>query len=505
MAEELQVVARRNPTHAPTLREIAAVFFRHKRLLQVSFLVALGAGIIYAIASPSYQAEMKILLRRGRIDPAITPASGSAALQRDEVSEEDMNSEVELLHDQDLIRNVVVDSGLASRASWVSRLRGDDEDRRIERAVRQLSGKLQVQLIRKSRLITISCASSDPRLSAAVLRNLADAYLAKHAEMLRPSGQQTFFESQMKESRRALQQAQAQLIEFTRRNGVVAADVERDLTLQKLSEAQAADLALQVSVAGASERLRSLTAKLQDLPERRVVQIKNTDNAQLQEKLKSKLLELQLRRTELMTKFQPSYRLVQEIDLQITQAKSAIEAEDLKPLRDETTEQDPDYEWAHSEKLKNQVELQALEQKQGVARTQVIGYRISAQKFGENAIAQHDLERKLKAAEEKYLLYASKHEEARVSDALDENGILNVAIAQPPRAPALPLWSVWTATCLSFVGAGVFSTGLVFVADYFDPTFRTPAEVLEFLGTPVLGSLPPRTPVRSIAGGKHER
>ena len=77
MPEELQVVARRNQTRAPTLRDLAAVFFRHKRLLRVSFLVALAAGIIYATASPSYQAEMKVLLRRGRIDPAITPSSGS--------------------------------------------------------------------------------------------------------------------------------------------------------------------------------------------------------------------------------------------------------------------------------------------------------------------------------------------------------------------------------------------------------------------------------------------
>ncbi len=87
MPEELQVVARRNQTHAPTLRDLAAVFFRHKRLLRVSFLVALTAGIIYAMASPSYRSEMKVLLRRGRIDPAITPSSGSAALQRDEISE----------------------------------------------------------------------------------------------------------------------------------------------------------------------------------------------------------------------------------------------------------------------------------------------------------------------------------------------------------------------------------------------------------------------------------
>jgi capsular polysaccharide biosynthesis protein len=40
------------------------------------------------------------------------------------------------------------------------------------------------------------------------------------------------------------------------------------------------------------------------------------------------------------------------------------------------------------------------------------------------------------------------------------------------------------------VGATGFSTAIVFAADYFDPSFRTPDEVADFLGSPVLVSLP---------------
>ena len=210
--------------------------------------------------------------------------------------------------------------------------------------------------------------------------------------------------------------------------------------MQKLSEAQSADLGLQASIAEAAERVRSLDSKLRDLPPQRVTQVRNADNPQLQEKLKSKLLELELRRTELLTKFQPSYRLVQELDQQITQAKSAIAAEDLKPLRDELTEQNPDYEWASAERIKAQVEKQALEERHSVARVQVARYQLAAEKLGENAVTQDDLERNLKAAEDKYLLYANKREEARIGDALDDDGILNVAIAERPRVPALPVW-----------------------------------------------------------------
>ena len=243
-------------------------------------------------------------------------------------------------------------------------------------------------------------------------------------------------------------------------------------------------------MAEAGARVRLLDANLLMLPQRRVVAIRNADNPQLEEKLKSKLLELQLQRTALMTKFQPSYRLVQEVDQQIAQAKASIDAEESKPLRDETTQDDPEFDWAHSEHLKNEIELQTLAQKRMAVREQVLAYQQDAEKLAENAIAQQDLEQQVKAAEDKYLLYSNKREEARIGDALDRNGVLNVAIAQPPRAPALPTWTFLAATCCAFIGAGVFSTGVVFATDYLDPSFRTADEVVRFLGSPVLVSLP---------------
>jgi uncharacterized protein involved in exopolysaccharide biosynthesis len=96
----------------------------------------------------------------------------------------------------------------------------------------------------------------------------------------------------------------------------------------------------------------------------------------------------------------------------------------------------------------------------------------------------------MKTAEESYLLYARKSEEARITDALDERGIVNVAIAEPPVAPVLPKHSPWV---VLFVGAlaGVFAgVGMAFAVDSLDPAFRTPEEVVEYLRAPVLASLP---------------
>ena len=501
MAEQLQGGSRFNAARTPTLRDVAKIVFRHKRLLMTTFLVTFSAGVLYALLAPSYKAEMKILVRRGRIDPALTPTqTASPAFEHDDISEEEMNSEVEMLRDDDILRSVVIASGLAARSSWLSRFRNESREIKIEKAVERLAGTLNVQPVRKSRVITISYSSHEASLSAAVLRELADAYVKKHTEMRRPSGQQTFFESQMKQSRVALDEAQERLMNFSRKRGVVSAELERDLTLQKLSEAESSELGVRASIAEAPERAHILESKLRGLPEKRVVQVRNTDNQQLQEKLKSKLLELELRRTELLTRFQPSYRLVQEVNEQISQAKSAIEAEDLKPLRDETTEQDPEYQWAHSEALKSQVELQSLTKRHGVAQTQIAGYRLAAQRLGESAVIQRDLEQKLKAAEDKYLLYLNKREEARIGDSLDENGILNVAVAEPPHVPELPSWPFWSSTCLAFFGASLFSTSLAFAVDYLDPSLRTPEDVMYVLGTPVLAALPKALPKPRLRG-----
>jgi capsular polysaccharide biosynthesis protein len=73
---------------------------------------------------------------------------------------------------------------------------------------------------------------------------------------------------------------------------------------------------------------------------------------------------------------------------------------------------------------------------------------------------------------------------------MDQGGILNVTVAEEPRAPALPAQSAWFFGVVGVMLGGTLSTGLAFAADYLNPGFRTPDEVIAYLGTPVLASLP---------------
>lgn len=491
MPEELRLVPKPIRTPSPTLRDLLAVIFRQRRLAVITFALALAAIMTYRLVAPSYQSEMKVLLRRGRVDPVVAPTPSQAEFMRQGVTEEEVNSEVELLRDDEILRTVVQRAGLASEdGSWFWGLTRDNPEKRLARAVRRMSRRLTVEPIRKTALININYESSDPEQTARVLRSLADAYLERHHQVHRASGEFSFFDQQVTQSRHTLETAELQLAEFTRDQGVVSAPQERDMALQKLSDADADDRRTRVAQAEISERIRALQAKLNALPERTMTQMRNSDNPELMEKMKARLLELELQRTDLLIEFEPSYRLVKEVEQKIAQTKASIAGENGAPLRDQTSDLEPNHAWAKSELVKAEVEAKALGAHAAAESVLLTHYRDAAQQLGDQSIAQERLVHDLKAAEERYLLYVSKREEARIGDALDQGGILNVAIAEQPVVPELPKLSEVSFGLLGLVLAATASVSLAFVADYLSPAFRTPDEVVAFLRAPVLASLP---------------
>ena len=107
--------------------------------------------------------------------------------------------------------------------------------------------------------------------------------------------------------------------------------------------------------------MNQLENLLSQLPERTTTQVRTADNAELLKAMKSSLLELEFKRTQLLTKFEPSHRLVQEMDKQISEANAAILGEKESPVRDETTDKNSHYEWAKAELERASVQLKGLQ------------------------------------------------------------------------------------------------------------------------------------------------
>jgi len=473
-------------TVSPTPRELAATMFRHPRLVAASFGFVLLATMLFAVFSARYESHFMVLLRRGRYDPVVSSQPASPMdFTRPDITEEELNSEVELLRDEDLLKPVVKMAGLVPADTPDS-----ERPAAIEHAVRKLSRRLDVEALKKSNLIQVSYKDTSPERAARVLSALSTLYVQRHTNLQRPPGEIQFFEQQTADYERRLHQSEAELVHFTRARGVVSAALERDIALQRLGEADAAVRQIDQDRVETERRISSLREQLKSFPSRSVTLKRWADNPEVLEKMKTHLLELQLKRTELLSRFEPSYRLVQEVEKEIAETRAEIAGEALTPVQDETTDKDPNYEWARMEMEKAQVQWDGLRARQSDASIQAVSLRTFAQQRQADSVDQQDLMRTAKAEEDNYLLYLHKREEARIGDALDERRILNVAIVEPPIAPALPVHSALVYFLLAFVLAVAFSIGVGFTTEYFDATIRTPGEAQGLLEVPVLAWLP---------------
>ena len=97
----------------PGRRDLVAALFRQRRVILASFAVAIAVVLLSGMWIPKYTAHMKILVRRQRNDAPVSTYSTEPNQFSDQVSEEDLNTEVELLNSEDLLREVVVKSGMA--------------------------------------------------------------------------------------------------------------------------------------------------------------------------------------------------------------------------------------------------------------------------------------------------------------------------------------------------------------------------------------------------------
>ncbi len=484
----------RTGSSSASLRLLVAAGFRHGRLALTSFLgVLAGVLLVLAFMPSSYQATMKILVRNERVDPVVSSAP-NANNQVLAVTDEDLNSEVELLTSEDVLQNVARKTGLIpgqSRMPWGPHT----YEQRVAMAVKGLRKALDAGPLPRTNLIEVKFASANPQLAADVLNNLGEFYVEKHLEVRRTSGQYDFFNQQADQYRQAMEAAEAKLGQADS----VAPQLARDLTVQKQKDFEATFQQTKAQIAETQHRIQILEQQKADTPARMTTQTRKSDNPALLQNLKSTLLTLELKRTELLMKYQPSYRPVQEVEKQIAETQAAIAAEENAPVREETTDQDPVHLWERSEIAKAQSDLVGL-QARAMAMEQTIGaYNRNAQTLEKQSVEQQDLTRTAKTAEENYLLYMNKREEARITDALDRQRMLNIAIAEEAHVPATPVTPAWLRLAMSLGLASLVSIGLVVMAEYFDPTFRTPAEVSRLLAMPVLVSIPsPDTDSRDL-------
>ncbi|HTV58553.1 MAG TPA: Wzz/FepE/Etk N-terminal domain-containing protein [Verrucomicrobiae bacterium] len=503
--DELAVRQRDRSALLPvSLRDAVSPVFRQRRLAAWLFCGIFAGALLAGLLAPrKYQAEMKILVNRERVDPVVTPDPSVpvAAEPQPLVSEEDINSEVELLKSRDLLEQVVVASGLedASESYWGRALeRASDflhganfgPATRMARDVQTLENRLVVDPLKKTTLIRVAYSSRDPRQAARVLQTLATLYQEKHAAVHRPPGTFQFFDQEAQRYREELAAAESRLIEFDNQQDLIDAAAQKQVVLQQLGQFESE---LQEAQSGASVMERRAAAIRQEessTPLRQTTGETTLDNAPLLAQLEGTLLGLELKRSEMVSRYSPQYPPVQELEQQIASARSALAKALQNPLRQVTTDRSPAQDWMVTELVKAETDRAQMQAETAAKARVVAHFEAEAHRLDEQGAEQQMLLRNAKTAEESYLLYVRKREDARISDALDTRRIVNVSVAEAATVPAFPTLHLAWILLGGFLAAGAVSIGGACAVDRLDPRFRTPEELGRFLDTRVLAAIP---------------
>lgn len=505
------------------VHDLAGMLNRQRRVAAIACGVVFLLAIVYGLLlSDRYEAQMEILVDQSqlrRAEPVLTGDANAQPIvnQQGSSSDEALNSEIALLRSQDVLRQVVIDCGLNkqpglwygavdgvwSAAAWLHMqgalrglsavlpmLRQPTQAELTDKAVSRLAGKLRIEIIKLSDVIAVSYRSSSPQQAARVLDSLGNVYLSEHALAHRPPGELEFFARQTAQASAALEQAEQNLVNFTEAGGVADGATQLQDALKRMSDTRAAQDQVQAEIAGTRQQIASLESQSTRIPSRQTTVLKSSDNGVLIQQLKSSLLDLQLKRTQLLTQYQPTYPLVVEVNKQIAQAQAALAEAQKSQIEERTTDLDPEFEMVSENLTQARVSLAGLQARAATLAAEYNADNLQIRELNKQGMEQQDLTRREKAAEDNYLLMLHKQQEAQVSEELDKRRILNVSIVQSASVPALPIhpawWFVMYGGMLSLLAGFAAAAG----ADRLDPTLRTPEEVEMTLHAPVLVVMP---------------
>ena len=147
----------------------------------------------------------------------------------------------------------------------------------------------------------------------------------------------------------------------------------------------------------------------------------------LLENLNATLLAGQIKRSQLLMKYDPNFPLVKEADQEIAETQAAIANAEKAKYVNATTDRDPTYELLREDKAKTEADLASEKATAAALVNSVAGMRAQMVTLDADAVKQSALIREAKADEGNYLLYLGKREQERTSDAFDLKRIANVA------------------------------------------------------------------------------
>ncbi|HEY6488960.1 MAG: hypothetical protein WCC26_10355 [Terracidiphilus sp.] len=475
------------PARVQPSRVFAEAFFR-QRLIFICVFVSILLLTIAVTVFPKkhYSSETEFLLENNRSNAVIT-ADRNSPNTVETITEQQVNSELEILGSDDVV-GAVADPGW-QRLKPSQRV--GEALKTHEKLLADFRKNLKIEPPRKSNIITVRYTALTPEDATRTLTQFSNAYLAQRRLLSRPSGTSTFFDDEADRYRSVWQKANNAMADFQKQHQLVSVpDKEQMLTKTIASDEE--DLrGNQAELSEMEGRMRASSVAAKEVPQRHQTQTRVISGQTSTEQLRALLVQLQNKRAELLTRYQPTDRLVTEVDKQIGNTATSLSAQLGQHGQEETTDVNPAWQQVQTSLVETRIEQNALKSKSATL-TQNIGDLGGQLKDLEALeVPYNSLEEALDQARSNFELYSQKRDQAQMEDAMDEHKIINIGIAESPTStyhPASPRPLLNAAVGL--LSAIFLAIGAIYLAEMARSTFATPHELESFSRYPVLATVP---------------
>ena len=502
-------VAHERDGGSSSLRDFLTIVFKRRRLILVFFLTTIVVTALAAfLAPPTYEATAAILVKKSSVEMPLVPTQ-SSQLIISQVTEEDLNSEITILKSRQAIEDTL--HGFGVDESWrhdgpmqrarnsVAIFLGAPRLSYFDEMVLQLEKEIEVQPIRKSNVLEVSYRHTDPEWATRVVQGLTERYITRRAQVYQSPQAVSFFEEETRAARARLNKAERALESYSSQVGVSVLGLlgdsqslaaEKDATLRRLADFERQHGEAEVQVRQQTERVTALEAQLAREPERLQSSQRNNLDPTTEE-LERALVALQLKRDALVQDFTPENRQVRDVEEQIRATEERLKVAERRVSSINRTELNTVYQNLRGGLLAARADLKGARARYDSLQAQVANHRRQMEELDQKGLTADGLRREARAAEDAYMLYQKKHEEARISAAMDQQRIVNVSIAQPAQRPLRPVAPNKRLNLLLGLLLGAMGgLGLAFAVEYFDHSFTTGRELEARLGIPLLGTIP---------------
>jgi capsular exopolysaccharide synthesis family protein len=468
---------------APSLRDYWLLVRKHQRIVVICFLAALAVtALILFSTTPLYTAKATLLIERK--EPQVVNIKQVISEPAEAEEDSYYESQYQILQSRSLaaevIKNHALDKNPRFTASigsknfiaelwgkpiaWLNSLSapmtppsGAPDIYGVKsQLIDSYQSMLEVEPIKRSRLVRIGISAPDPMLAANVANAHASTFVRQGLKLRSEASEEArkFLEAKLTELRDRVQKSEDGLNRFRRDKGIISLDDKENIVVDRL-----ADLNKRLTESEA-ERI-GLEAQASLIKKRQYDTLPAVIDNPLIQTLKSQVVELEAEHAKLAAQFLPGYPRLAQLNAQLKETRSRL-ARQIKSVVEGINS-------AYLAAAGKERELRAQMEKQ---KSEALALKDAAVNY---AILARD-------ADTNKQLYESVLERFKEINVAGEIPASNVSIldrAEIPSRPSKPnkRLNLMLGAFLGLMGG----LGLALLLEHLDNTLRTPEEVEQYL------------------------